>query len=118
MVTCIINQFDFNAGIRGVICCILFGKLKIANAFINKVVGENTGPIKVLFVICSKKICIRLKLQDKNINDSYKQKMFTKNLFLRTGRAPLNAYGSNFFMGGNVFSKKIFRKSALPVGKK
>ena len=90
--TCIINQFDCNAGINGAIFCISVGRLKRAKEFINKVVGDKMAPTKWLFVDLSRIIWIRLKLHDRKIKDSYNQVYLTN----RTVQALLNAYGSNF----------------------
>lgn len=83
--TCIINQFDCNAGTSGDDVCISGGKRNVANAAINKAVGAVNAPTKEFFspspspsLFCgpvskrSKRKWKVEKLHAKKIKDSYK----------------------------------------------
>ena len=47
--TCIINQFDFNAGTNADALCNSFGKPNVAPATVNKATGETNAPKALLF---------------------------------------------------------------------
>ena len=47
--TCIINQFDFNAGTNADALCNSFGKPYVAPATVNNATGETSAPKTLLF---------------------------------------------------------------------
>ena len=71
-VTCINNQFDFNAGTRGDGNCILSGNESSANPIINNAIGLIIEPIKEALDLNSKIIVVNVIPQTKNNRDSYK----------------------------------------------
>ena len=70
MLTCIINQFDFNAGTSGAAFCIPSGNDKVANPTTNKESGVITAPISVKEDVDSNTKDINVKPQVKNSRDS------------------------------------------------
>jgi hypothetical protein len=71
-VTCIINQFDFNAGTSGDGVCIFSGKDKLAKPETKSAIGELIEPINGKFERCWIIILISVIPHAKNIKDSYK----------------------------------------------
>ena len=53
MLTCIISQFDCNAGTKGLAFCISGESVKFANPLISNVTGIKIAPINLLFVFVS-----------------------------------------------------------------
>ena len=70
MVTCIINQLDCSAGMRAVVFCISWGKVKLANALVRNDIGEVITPMKSALLILSRIRCETVKPQDKKSSDS------------------------------------------------
>ena len=73
IVTCIINQFDCNAGTRAVAFCIADGNEKLANVYVSRVIGVVIAFKKVRFWKAKTQlIWIAVKDHDRKINDSYR----------------------------------------------
>ena len=72
ILTCIINQFDCNAGTKADACCISFGKLNVANVYVSNVVGAVIAARKGNKVNVVQSRWILVKAHERKINDSYK----------------------------------------------
>lgn len=72
MLTCIINQFDCNAGTKADACCISFGKLNAANVYVSSVVGAVTAAKKGSSVTVVHSKWILVNAHDRKISDSYR----------------------------------------------
>jgi hypothetical protein len=72
ILTCIINQFDFNAGTKGAAFCIPSGSESVANPTINIDSGVIIAPSKFKEVKDSKINAMNVIPQVKNNKDSYK----------------------------------------------
>ena len=72
MLTCIINQFDFNAGTKGAAFCIPSGRDNVANPMMNIASGVVTAPTNSKDVDVSTNKVRSVIPQVKNNNDSYK----------------------------------------------
>ena len=83
MLTCIINQFDFNAGTSGAAFCIPSGSDSVANPTINIDNGVIIAPNKFKDVRYSSNNAIKVIPQVKNSKDSYK---------LLSGKYPLSIH--------------------------
>jgi hypothetical protein len=71
ILTCIISQFDFNAGTKGAAFCIPSGKDRVANPTMNIDKGVAIAPIKLKEVRNSSTKDIKVIPQVKNNKDSY-----------------------------------------------
>ena len=72
ILTCIINQFDFNAGTNGAAFCIPSGRERVAKPITNNDKGLVTAPINDIEIFLSIITVIAVIPQVKNNNDSYK----------------------------------------------
>ena len=72
ILTCIINQLDFNAGTKGAAFCIPSGRDKVAKLQQITIKGLVTAPINDIATLLSITIVIAVIPQIKNINDSYR----------------------------------------------
>ena len=72
MLTCIINQFDFNAGTKGAAFCIPSGRDRVAKPIINIAKGVAIAPTNVKDVVVSTINIMNVIPQVKNSKDSYR----------------------------------------------
>ena len=72
ILTCIINQLDFNAGTKGAAFCIPSGNDRVAKATTKSDRGLVTAPINDIATLFSITIVIAVIPQIKNIKDSYR----------------------------------------------